>query len=58
MKVPIALAKNDHGGCFELLSSLGSFYKAFYSYLLLAQVCLLFFNSRIDYYHSSYIPVA
>ena len=56
MKFPATLAENDHGGCFVLLTSLGSFSKAFYNYLLLAQVCLLFFNSSIDSFHAFYFP--
>lgn len=56
MKVPAVLAKNDHGGYFELLTSLGSFSKAFYSYLLLGQVCLLFCNHSTNYFHAFYFP--
>ena len=58
MKVPIALVENDHGGCFELLTSLGSFSKDLLSYLLLFQVCLLLCISSIDSFHAFYFPVA
>ena len=56
MKVPAALAENDDDGCFELLTSLGSFSKAFHGYVLLSQVFLLFCNSSIDSFHAFYFP--
>ena len=56
MKVPTSLVENDNDGCFELLTSLGLFSKAFYNYLLLAQVCLLFCNSSIYSFHVFYFP--